>query len=181
MGSVHRLSTPEPTAEQKLDRIVPVVLGWCTRLGGGRIDADAAASDALLILFRKLPELREGAALEPLAWKVVVRTVQKHRRGAWWRRWLPGPGPETGTSDGGDRRERSAVVHRLLGDLGTEHREVLVLMDLEERAASEVAALLDLPEGTVRSRLRLARRAFRMAAEAAGINLELMVEELADV
>jgi DNA-directed RNA polymerase specialized sigma24 family protein len=44
-----------------------------------------------------------------------------------------------------------------------------------------VAALLGVPEGTVKSRLRLARRAFRAAAERRGVSLMSLVEEDADV
>jgi RNA polymerase sigma-70 factor (ECF subfamily) len=61
-------------------------------------------------------------------------------------------------------RERSSVADRVwdaLDRLAAQHREVLVLCDLEERADSEVAALLGLPKGTVKSRLRRARAHLR--------------------
>jgi len=41
-----------------------------------------------------------------------------------------------------------------------EQRAVFVLFELEEMSGEEIATLLAVPEGTVRSRLRLARRAF---------------------
>ena len=54
-------------------------------------------------------------------------------------------------------------IERLLKDLPDEQREVIVLFYLQERSIEEVAAMLDLPEGTVKSLLHRARKA--MAAK----------------
>jgi RNA polymerase sigma-70 factor (ECF subfamily) len=51
-------------------------------------------------------------------------------------------------------------VWAALADLTPEQRAVLVLRDLEGLGESEVARLLDLPEGTVKSRLHRSRAAF---------------------
>ncbi|MGP3963397.1 sigma factor-like helix-turn-helix DNA-binding protein [Nonomuraea sp. 3N208] len=47
--------------------------------------------------------------------------------------------------------------------LSPEHRAVLVLRDLEGLPEDEAARLLQVPEGTVKSRLHRARRSFRKA------------------
>jgi len=53
--------------------------------------------------------------------------------------------------------------------LPVDQRTVFVLFELEEMSGEQIAALLSVPEGTVRSRLRLARRAFsRILAERQG-------------
>ncbi len=49
------------------------------------------------------------------------------------------------------------------------HREVLVLCELEERSAADVGLLLGVPTGTVKSRLRLAKEAFRAVAVRRGV------------
>jgi RNA polymerase sigma-70 factor (ECF subfamily) len=51
-------------------------------------------------------------------------------------------------------------VRNVLADLAPEHRAVLVLRDLDGLSEAEVAELLDVPEGTVKSRLHRARAAF---------------------
>lgn len=69
-------------------------------------------------------------------------------------------------------RERSAAAETLwrgLERIGPEHREVLVLKELEGLRYPEIAAILDIPEGTVASRLFHARHALRAALEELGV------------
>jgi RNA polymerase sigma-70 factor (ECF subfamily) len=52
-------------------------------------------------------------------------------------------------------------VHRAFDQLSEEHREILALVDIEELTYEEAGAVLDIPIGTVRSRLSRARAALR--------------------
>jgi len=56
---------------------------------------------------------------------------------------------------------RERVVETILNRLPEPQRIVFVLFELEEMTGQDIAALLDIPVGTVRSRLRLARESFR--------------------
>ena len=56
-------------------------------------------------------------------------------------------------------------IERLLTTLPDEQREVIVLFYLQERSIEEVAAMLDLPEGTVKSYLHRARKAMATKLE----------------
>ena len=58
------------------------------------------------------------------------------------------------------RKQQRKIVQEALEILPQKHREVLVLMELEERPAKEVAEMLGVPPGTIYSRLHYARRAF---------------------
>jgi RNA polymerase sigma-70 factor (ECF subfamily) len=62
-----------------------------------------------------------------------------------------------------DRHRARAVLEELLDDLPTELRAVFVLFELEGMTTSEIAKTIDAPEGTVGSRLRRARQAFKAA------------------
>ena len=53
--------------------------------------------------------------------------------------------------------ERAAQVHTALADLGEVHRKILVLRELEGCSYETIADILELPVGTVRSRLFRAR------------------------
>jgi RNA polymerase sigma-70 factor (ECF subfamily) len=174
----------EPDPASCLVRLVPLVAGWCERLGGGWIDADAAASDVLEVVVRRYADFDPTRSLEGWAWGITVRVVRDHRRAAWWRRWIPGATPElpapTSANDAMEAAQATALVHAILNAISERHREVIVLRDLEERPASEVAALLGVPEGTVRSRTRLARAAFKAEAQRRGLSLSNMLEEPAD-
>ena len=163
-----RLAQQEaPGALDRLcDAWLPVVLGWTTRLGGPRIDAEDAAHDVFLVVFRRLPELEKPESFPSWLYGITRRVISAHRRRAWFRRWLPGPVPDIAEirADPARRAEQSAVADRVwdaLEALPAHQREVLVLCDLEERADSEVAEMLGIAKGTVKSRLRRARLALR--------------------
>jgi RNA polymerase sigma-70 factor (ECF subfamily) len=57
------------------------------------------------------------------------------------------------------------LLDEALESLDTPHREVFVLFEIEQMTREEVAEALRIPPGTVASRLRKAREAFRAAAE----------------
>jgi RNA polymerase sigma-70 factor (ECF subfamily) len=56
------------------------------------------------------------------------------------------------------------ILDAVLADMPDDLREVLVLAEIEEQSAPEVAAMLEIPIGTVASRLRRAREAFTKSA-----------------
>ena len=73
-----------------------------------------------------------------------------------------------GSVDGGPERARqrnaaSELLWRGLEKIGTEHREILVLKELQGFRYGEIAQILEIPEGTVASRLFHARHALREA------------------
>jgi RNA polymerase sigma-70 factor (ECF subfamily) len=63
------------------------------------------------------------------------------------------------------------LVQRGLAQISMEHRTVLVLHDLEELPQKEVAKILDIPVGTVKSRLFHARNSLRKFLESQGVEL----------
>ena len=60
-----------------------------------------------------------------------------------------------------EKRELHDVVQEALVKLPPEYREAVVLRDLEGRSYEEIAAILDVPAGTVRSRIHRGREALR--------------------
>ena len=63
------------------------------------------------------------------------------------------------------------LVQRGLNNLSFDHRAVLVLHDLEDIPQKQVAQILDVPVGTVKSRLFHARNSFKKFLEQQGISL----------
>lgn len=168
------LPIPRSASDQLVATWLPVVLGWCTRLGGPRVDPEDAAHDVLLTLLDRIGELRDPTAVRAFVFGITRRTLAAHRRRAWLRRWAgpwvrePAatlPGPEASLA----ARERAEAVAAALETISVDHRELIVLVEIEGRAIGEVAELLDLPVGTVKSRLFRARTAFRTAAQANGL------------
>jgi RNA polymerase sigma-70 factor (ECF subfamily) len=78
----------------------------------------------------------------------------------------PAPGPDGGL----DARDRVATLHRCIGALSREHREVIDLAYFREKSIHEIAGMLGIGLNTVKSRMFYARKrlaALLTAAEAA--------------
>jgi RNA polymerase sigma-70 factor (ECF subfamily) len=133
------------------------------------VDPEDAAHDVFLVVLTRLAGLRDPERFPSWVFGITRRVLAQHRRRAWWSRWVPGASYDA-IEPGRDPHERAALsetarrVQAALEELPDDQRTVLVLCDLEERVDSEVANLLDVPVGTVRSRLRLAREKFRRLA-----------------
>ncbi|MEN0062076.1 MAG: RNA polymerase sigma factor [Myxococcota bacterium] len=142
---------------------------WCHRLGGPRVDAEDAAHEVLIVMCRRIRKVRTTGQFPAWLFGITRRVIANHRRRAWVRRWVPGVSLDREE----DRRwsplrtveaaQTAEAVWAALEGLAPVHREVLVLIDLEERSGPEVSELIGIPVGTVKSRLRVARKAFREA------------------
>lgn len=155
--------------EAVVDVVLPEVLQWCARLGGPKVDPEDACHDVCLVLLGRFDRVPDVDRLAPWLFSVTRRVLAQHRRRAWVRRWVPGLVPDVPDPRADPRRaaEDEQLVKRIqaaLESLSPDHREVLVLHELEERTEAEIAELLDLPIGTVRSRTRAAREHFRRVA-----------------
>ena len=155
--------------EQIVDQSVPLVLGWCSRLGGRGVDGEDATHDVFVIVVTRIEGLRDPDRFAAWLYGVTRGVVRRHRTRAWLRRWL-GPierepvSPRLHPDDDLAAREVRAHVWEILDALPLEQRDVVVLADLEERSLPEIAELLGVPLGTVKSRLRLGRERFRALA-----------------
>ena len=68
---------------------------------------------------------------------------------------------DDGLAVGAEARHRASIAEGILNRMPEEQRVVFVLFELEEMSGEDIAGLLSLSVGTVRSRLRLARERFR--------------------
>jgi RNA polymerase sigma-70 factor (ECF subfamily) len=64
------------------------------------------------------------------------------------------------------RRERVAMVREAIHTLTDEHRAILVLREMQEHSYEDIADILEISIGTVRSRLSRARHQLKLALEA---------------
>jgi RNA polymerase sigma-70 factor (ECF subfamily) len=132
-------------------------------------DADAArdaAQDAWAEIVRSLPRLDDLSAFGAWAYRIVSRRCARAIGGAVRRRRLaetvaaePAPAAvEAETSDIG--RLRAAI-----GALPPEQRAAVALFHFEELSVAETAVALNVPAGTVKTRLMHARRKLRALLE----------------
>ena len=87
--------------------------------------------------------------------------VARHRSADWWRQARPeSPFPEDRHAT--DNPERDSVIADALRRLPEEQRMLLWLREVEGQSYAELASILNIPLGTVRSRLFAARQALRV-------------------
>ena len=150
------------------DRLYPTVL----RLSGDAEDARDLLQDAFIRAFEKLGRFRGGSTFYTWVYRIAVNLALSDRRK---RRIVPRPsgrrdGPELDPAEDEsrsdpslpmERAERESAVQSALSLLSTEHRAVVVLKDLDGLRYEEIADVLHIPVGTVRSRLHRARSELR--------------------
>lgn len=128
-----------------------------------------ATQQALVSIWRDLRHLRDLARFDAWSYRVLVRACYAERRRE--RRWSPAlhvlPGAPVGDAADGtsfvivrDQLERAARR------LSIDHRAVVVLRYYLDLPHVEIAELLGIPVGTVRSRLRYALHGLRAALDA---------------
>jgi RNA polymerase sigma-70 factor, ECF subfamily len=127
-----------------------------------REDAEDVAQEAAVRAYRSFASLRNRerfrAWLVRIAWRLAVdRRRSEQRRGARESAWDGAPAPRT-VEDLAAARQTQERVWRAVDALPEPLRIVVVLAAIEGHGMREVATLLDLPEGTVKSRLHDARR-----------------------
>jgi RNA polymerase sigma-70 factor (ECF subfamily) len=130
--------------------------------------AEDATQQALLNVWQRLPQLRDPERFEAWSYRLLVRACyDEARRASRWAaplRMLPTGGAWIADASGLviDRDQLERAFRRL----SIEHRTVVVLRHYQHLSLEEVAAALELPIGTVASRLHYALRELRAALEA---------------
>lgn len=148
-----------------MERFQEKLVRFAWRRLGSEADAHDAAQETLLAALGAAgsapPEPgRQGAWLFGIAaHKVADALRRRYRRAAEpVTDALPGPGEPAGEAEA---RVEKARVLAALGRVPEPFREALVLTAIEGLSYPEAAAALDVPVGTVRSRIASARKALR--------------------
>jgi RNA polymerase sigma-70 factor, ECF subfamily len=140
------------------------------RLGVPHAQVDDVVQEAFIVADRRATEIQPGAERGFLI-GVVVRTSANQRRKEKIRLDYASQGASESLSSAPPDAERMLAHKQLrqlldvaLDELPSEQRSVLVLHEIEGFSGAEIAHLLDLPPGTVASRLARARARFSKAA-----------------
>jgi RNA polymerase sigma-70 factor (ECF subfamily) len=127
--------------------------------------ADDICQDAFVYAIAHIEDCRDANRFGAWLRQIVRSHARNHIRRERVRRTEPLVDTEPSTSESplrsAERAEESRRILDGLGELSDERREVLLLHDLEGWTHAEIAARMELPEGTVRSHLHFARRAMR--------------------
>jgi len=169
---VRRYLEGDPQAFAVLvDRHSPRVYNVALRMLGDADEARDATQDAFLTVVRKATQFRGEAAFSTWLHRIAVNAcydiLRKRRRQPMLRRVDDegDPIPETGppVADHADATAGSIDVSRALQRIPDEYRIVLVLADVQDLPYEEIARTLDVPIGTVKSRVHRGRVALARA------------------
>lgn len=162
------------TFEEVYTRFRRPVWSLARRLTRNDDEALDASQEIFLRIWRGLAGFRHEAKLSTWVFQIAWNYLRSERRRRGRQPVMEQPLGEAGVISIGTLRdrapdpERRAIaiegldrVERALDGLAEHHRIVLWLRDGEDLSYEEIAAILDVPVGTVRSRLARARRALR--------------------
>jgi RNA polymerase sigma-70 factor, ECF subfamily len=146
-----------------------VLWRFLRRLGIAESDTDDAVQEVVLVLARKLDQVQVGSE-RAFVFSTAVRVASDFRRRTRNRREIDDAelggmqSPDLDPEALAEKQRHRAVLQSVLDQLPMELRSVFVLYELEELTMAEIAQTLELPPGTVASRLRRAREMFEILA-----------------
>lgn len=141
---------------------------------GDEADARDATQETFIAAWRRIRELRDAERFEAWLQRIAVNSARMTLRARGRRRIREIPSGDVAAlataADGAVVSVRSDgdLLGAALDTLPTEQRTILVLHHLEGHGVAELAEILAVPVGTVKSRLHTARRALQGALAAEG-------------
>jgi RNA polymerase sigma-70 factor (ECF subfamily) len=159
-------SKREIRLRQLVDTYLQLVARVLRNAGTADADIDDDVQRVFIAMSSRLDEVRVGAERAFLVQTALNMAAHSRRTAARRRETLTEQPPETGDHAAGpeEMAQRSQVrrtLDQILLAMDADLRAVFVLFELEEMTTTEIAAILEIPTGTVASRLRRARSDFR--------------------
>ena len=166
----------ESAYEELLSRYQQPVYGIVYRLLGDQNDACDVVQEIFLKVFRSVHSFKERSSLRTWIYRIAVNEAHNHRR--WFSRHRkrevaidredgeygafeiapdPGPSPFDFALD----RETHLFIERALEEISPVFRTAVVLRDIEGLGYEEIAEILQISLGTVKSRILRGREALR--------------------
>src|SRR2546425_5499002 len=171
---VSRLQANEDAAYDELVRVYSATIYHVAyRMLGDGADASDVVQDIFLKVFRNIGGFKGEAALKTWIFKIAFSEILNRLR--WWKRRHRFTTLSLDESANGDAashsvrhagptpeeilqaKERENAIQQALWRLSGEHRSIIVLRDIEGFSYAEIAQVLGVSIGTVKSRLARAR------------------------
>ena len=166
----------EDAYEQLIARYQQPVYGVVYRLLGNQGDASDVTQEVFLKVFRRIGSFRGQSSLRTWIYRIAVNEAHNHHR--WLKRHCgrevpmggdsregsslesardPGRSPFDRTLDG----ENRTLIEHALDRINPDFRTAVVLRDIENLSYEEIGEILQLSQGTVKSRILRGREALR--------------------
>lgn len=167
----------ESAYQELIDRYEQPIFNMVYRLLGNQTDACDVVQEVFLKVFRSVHSFREQSSLRTWIYRIAVNEAHNHRR--WFARHCrhevplekdrpdqdysielaqdPGRSPYDQALDS----ETRAIVERALTKINPLFRTAVVLRDIQNMSYEEIADILQISLGTVKSRILRGREALR--------------------
>jgi RNA polymerase sigma-70 factor, ECF subfamily len=169
VATLARVAVPK-TINSRLGRLVDEHIDFVARVlrnaGTAEADVDDEVQRVFIVLSNRLDDVQIGSEKGFLL-QTALRIAARSRRTVARRREvltdeLPQlVDPVSTPEELANRRQMRRTVDRILGQMDDDLRIVFLLYEVEQMTAAEIATALNIPNGTVASRLRRARADFR--------------------
>lgn len=165
---------------QALERLYPRVFRAVAGITAGTgLDVDDLTQDAFLKAYRNIDSFRGDSSLYTWVYRIarnVCLDAMRRRkfRGQFIFDWFKSPDsendmPDPAGTDVAENRDTRYWIDKALAALPEEFRSVLVFREIQDLSYEEISTIMDIPEGTVKSRLFKARKMMREQLERYGV------------
>jgi len=167
---VRRLQRGDTEAFSSLvERHQKAIFNLVFRMLGNYDDAAEVSQEVFLSAFRSIKSFRGDASFSTWLYRIAVNHANTRRKSVtlWQQRTASLDAIETKGDDGPDpvdsveQKETRERVQSALNELDPGDATIILLRDLQDAPYDEVAQVLEIPIGTVKSRLHRARRALK--------------------
>lgn len=166
----------EPHASAAFTKFVSVMrkplLSLCINITGNADDAKDAVQESFIAIHQQLPKFRAESTLSTWAFQIALRIALRTRAYSQRKESLDALAevahPQLSPEREVEGRQTGRDLERAMEQLSAEHRLVLSLFAVDGLSHKEIAQLLDVPEGTVWSRLHSARKSLHAFLKIAG-------------
>jgi RNA polymerase sigma-70 factor (ECF subfamily) len=158
MGNI-KICPTTPLQDQILesrDKLYQIALSWC----GDKMLADDIVQDTITVAIKNHSQLREESKMFGWICSIMKNNMYRQMRKQKKHESVDDQFPSNGLGPFGKCQEEDIVtlVRQAVASLPIEQRQIISLVDLGNLAYCDVAQVLDIPIGTVMSRLHRARK-----------------------
>jgi RNA polymerase sigma-70 factor, ECF subfamily len=165
---------------EALERLYPRVYRAVAGITAGTgLDVDDLTQEAFLKAYRNINHFRGESSLYTWTYRIarnVCLDAMRRRkyRGQFIFDWFRQPDsdhdfPDPSANDVAENRDTRFWIDKALAKLPEDYRSVIVFREIQDLSYVEISQIMDIPEGTVKSRLFKARKMMREQLEQYGV------------
>jgi len=150
--------------ERLVDRFDRRLLYYVQRMVDDPHSARDIVQETWINAFRSLPRLRDAQAFRSWLYRIAHGFLAKRLQLQYKRRETKEPTSDIAEHSSDElefQADQATMIHAALGHLAPTHREVLLLRFMEDFSINDIALALEVPAGTVKSRLHHAKLALK--------------------